>query len=64
VGVGSEAEGVGAGVVGAGVVGAGVGVGVGAWVVGAGVVGADEGCAPEEPPEPGAGDGDPNGFGP
>jgi len=66
VGVGAVSAGVGVGV-GAGVVCAGVGVcvgvGVGAVVVGDEVVGDDEGCGAEEPPGPGAGDPELNGFG-
>jgi hypothetical protein len=58
--VGLAAEGVGVGVgVGAGV----VGVGAGADVVGDDVVGLDEGRGAEEPPGPGAGDPELNGFG-
>ncbi|MGA8455355.1 MAG: hypothetical protein WB800_08125, partial [Streptosporangiaceae bacterium] len=60
MGLAAEAVGVGVGV-GAGVVG--VGVGAGADVVGDEAVGGDEGCGPEEPPGPGAGDPELNGFG-
>jgi len=58
--VGLAADGVGVGAdVGAGV----VGVGVGAGVVGDDVAGDDEGRGAEDPPGPGAGDPELNGFG-